>query len=119
MSSARLAELFSHPAVESFGQALRWAITPKDRGGADDYSSLIEFEWIEDPSTFAEVLKKFLRRYHSYATGKLRKDQPVHVPDEKELDQLVALVDSCGVRLVRAALVSHALVWSSKKEQIS
>jgi len=117
MSNANLAELFSHPAVQSFGQALRWAITSKDRGGADDYSSLIEFEWTEDPVSFAEALKKFLRRYHSYAAGRLRKNQPVHVPDEKELDGLVTLVDSYGVRLVRAALVSHALVWSSKKDQ--
>ncbi|MDI6897290.1 hypothetical protein [Methanocella conradii] len=105
--SIKLGEVYNNSAIEDFGSALR-----KDLRENEDYASLIELENVEKPEEFAEVIKKFLRRYESYARKKQRKR-----PEEKSLMELMQLVDTYGVRVVRAALISHALVKSSKPEE--
>lgn len=120
MSEVRLAEVFSNSSVSAFGKALKWALTPKDYGGADDYASLVELEYVESKEEFAETLKKFLRRYHSYARRREKEKKPVFIPAEKDLISLTKLIDNLGdsgvngVKLVRAALISHALVKAAK-----
>lgn len=95
----KLACVFSHEAVREFGAALRQALR-----GNSDYGSLMDFEYAETPEAFAEALRRFLRRYETFARREHR-----WRPSENSLEQLVKLVDKFGVRLVRAALVSHAL----------
>ncbi len=105
--SIKLEDVYSSSAIEDFGSALR-----KDLRENEDYASLIELENVEKPEEFAEAIKKFLRRYESYARKKQRKR-----PEEKSLMEMMQLVDTHGVRVVRAALISHALVKSSKPEE--
>jgi len=107
MSEVKLSEIFLNEGIKDFGSALRKAV----REG-EDYASLVELEYVETPEEFAETLKKFLRRYESYAKRYKRKR-----PEEKSLDDLVNLVDKYGVRPVRAALIAHALVKSSRPEE--
>ncbi|MDI6916849.1 MAG: hypothetical protein QMC80_03540 [Thermoplasmatales archaeon] len=104
MSEVKLSDIFLSGGIKDFGSALRKAV----REG-EDYASLVELEYVETPEEFAETLKKFLRRYESYAKRYERKR-----PEEKSLDEVVNLIDKYGVRLVRAALIAHALVKSSK-----
>jgi hypothetical protein len=100
MSEVKLGDIFLKKGVKDFGSALRKAVVWQK-----DYASLVEFEYVETPEEFAETLKKFLRRYK----GKR--------PEEKSLEEVVNLVDLYGVRAVRAALIAHALVKSSKAEE--
>lgn len=111
MSGHNLVDVFGNPAVKSFGKALRLAIREHD-----DYASMIELEYVESPQDFAEVLKKFLRRFESQARKYEReKGQHAFRPTDEELDGLIELVDNYGVRITRAALISHALVRVSKR----
>lgn len=122
MSEIKLAELYSNSSVSSFGKALKWALTPKEKGGVDDYASLIELESVESKEEFAEILKKFLRRYHSYARKREKEKKFTYIPTDGDLVNLMSLIDKLddsrvnGVKLVRAALISHALVRSSKEK---
>ncbi|MFQ6055690.1 MAG: hypothetical protein ACE5KE_13400 [Methanosarcinales archaeon] len=109
MSEVKLNEIFENSAIEDFGSALRKAIREND-----DYASLVELEYVESPEEFAEVIKKFLRRYESYAKKYRRKR-----PTEESLDKIMGLVDQYGVRLIRSALISHALVKSTRVEEES
>jgi hypothetical protein len=71
----------------------------------DDFASIMDLEFAETPEAFADALKRFLRRFETLAgRKKLRR------PSQESLEQLAALIDTYGVRLVRAALISHALV---------
>jgi len=107
MSEVKLEEIFKNEAIEDFGDALRRAIWMKE-----DYASLVELEYVESKEEFAEVIKKFLRRYHTYI-----KKLHIPAPTEDNLDRIMELVDKHGVKLVRASLISHALVKSSKEEE--
>jgi hypothetical protein len=109
MSKVKLEDIFLNDGIKDFGSALRKAVRDKR---SQDYASLVELEYVETPEDFAEVLKKFLRRYETYA-----KRYKIKRPKEKNLDELVKLVDKYGVRPVRAALIAHALVKSSKAEE--
>jgi hypothetical protein len=100
-----LAEIYDHPAVRAFGSALRAALREPD---IQDYASLIDLENVEREEDFAEAVRKFLRRNHR------RLDW---LPDDEKLVQLMRLVDEKGVPQVRAALVSHALVFYPRKEE--
>ena len=106
MSEFKLGDIFGYEAVKNFGAALRKAL----RIG-DDYASLVELEYVETKEQFEEVIKKFLRRYHTHA-----KKLHLPVPKEESLDNIMALVDRYGVKLVRASLISHALVKSKEGE---
>lgn len=123
MSEVKLEEVFSNSSVSAFGKALRWALMPKDYGGADDYASLIELESVESKEEFAETIKKFLRRYHTYARKRERERKPTFIPTDTDLVGLMEVVDKLsdkginGVKLVRAALISHALVKPFKEEE--
>lgn len=110
MSKVNLSEIFTHPAVEDFGSALRKAIRDER---SQDYASLVELEYVETPEQFVEVIKKFLRRFETYA-----KRYRIKRPTEKSLDEMMYLVDTHGVRVVRAALISHALVKATREEEI-
>ena len=108
MSEVKLEELFKNEAIEDFGDALRKAIRIKE---IQDYASLIELEYVESKEEFAETIKKFLRRYHTHA-----KKLHLKVPKEESLDSIMRLVDKYGVKLIRASLISHALVKSEENE---
>ena len=109
---SKLHELFSNPAIESFGKALQIAIQKND-----DYASLVEIDYAEKEEDFVIALKKFLRRldsgarkYERTTSGKAFK------PDEADLNELMKLVQEYGVRMVCAALMSHALVKPAQGE---
>jgi hypothetical protein len=105
MSELSLSEVFTNAGVQAFGQALRFALRQ-----AEDYASLVELEYVERKEDFADALKKFLRRYETYARGRERQDLPTFRPNVAHLQTLIDLVDRVGVRPVRAALIAHALV---------
>lgn len=123
MSEFKLEEIFSNESVNVFGKVLRRALASKEFGGAEDYASLIELESIESKEELAEFLKKFLRRYHGYARKREKEGKYTFIPTDEDLIGLVKIVDNIadrkinGVKLIRAALISHALVKSSKEEQ--
>jgi hypothetical protein len=104
-----LSLVYSDAALKDFGDALRKALRIED---IQDYASLIELENAEKSDDFAVALKNFLRRYESHARRKELKR-----PKEESLEKLMSLVDQYGVRLVRAALISHALVKRAQEEE--
>jgi len=112
--SASLSEVFENNAIKAFGFALRLAVRNNN-----DYASMVELEYVEEPKEFAETIKKFLRRFESQVRGYERKKEGRigFRPTEDDLRELMKLVDEHGVRLVRAALISHALVRSSKGKE--
>lgn len=107
--SNELGLIYSDSALKDFGEALRKALRIED---IQDYASLIELENSEKPEDFAEALKNFLRRYETHARRKELKR-----PKEESLERIMNLVDQHGVRLVRAALISHALVKRAQDEE--
>lgn len=97
--------------------ALRFAIRKRDEGGGEDYASLVELENVEKIDDFLDVLKKFLTRYDSYAR-RYERENPGKVafkPTEEDLDELVSLTQSHGVRRVCAALIAHSLVRPERR----
>ncbi len=110
--SVSLSEVFENDAIKAFGFALRLAVRMNN-----DYASMVELEYVEEPREFAETIKKFLRRFESQSRRYEReKKRGGFRPSESDLDALMKLVDKHGVRLVRAALISHALVRSPKEK---
>lgn len=97
----RLPDVYTNPAVKAFGKALRIALWLDQ-----DYASLIELENAEDPVSFAEAIRKFLRRYNHGAK-----------PRDADLESLMQLVGTQDeVRVVRSAVVSYGLVQWDKKQ---
>lgn len=111
-----LSEVFTNEGVRAFGQALRFALRDDK---TPDFASLVELEYVERKEDFADVLKKFLRRYETLARRREELGMPTFHPNQAHLEDLMALVDKSGVgvRPVRAALIAHALVYSPKKNQ--
>ncbi|MDI6828714.1 MAG: hypothetical protein QME62_09545 [Armatimonadota bacterium] len=111
LMSDQLSEVYSDSAVKDFGSALRRALIMDE---IQDYASLIELENAEEKDDFADAIHKFLRRFESHA-------RKLHLrrPSEVSLERLMALVDQHGVRTVRAALISHALVKRVVEEEAS
>ena len=110
----KLNEIFSNASIENFGKALRIAIQVNQ-----DYSSLVELDYVEKEEEFVLVLKKFLRRLDASAR-KYERENPnkfAFKPNDKDLDEVVRLTQEHGVRLVCAAIMSHALVRSQKGEK--
>lgn len=107
--SVNLSMLYSDEAIKDFGSTLRKALRMEE---IQDYASLIEIENAEKEEDFAEGVRKFLRRYESHA-------RRLHLkrPTEENLERLMKLVSDHGVRPVRAALISHALVKGTKEEE--
>lgn len=104
---SKLYDLFSNPSVENFGKALRIAV-----GKNDDYSSLVELDYVEKEDEFVLALKKFLRRLDA-GSRRYERENPEKYsfkPSEKDLDEVMKLAQEYGVRLVCAAIMSHALV---------
>jgi hypothetical protein len=120
--SRELAQLFSDEAIREMGNALRTALIENN-----DYASLIELEYAESLPALAEALKKLLRRYDSFASHKKWSWRPATASYEKVMSLAAGQglpVDQQGnsVRLVRAALISHALTFTpfqakSQKEE--
>jgi hypothetical protein len=111
---SKLPELFSNPAIESFGKALRIAV-----GINEDYASLIELDYAEKEEEFVIALKKFLRRLDAGAR-RYEREHPRKFsfkPDEKDLDEVIRLAQQHGVKLVCAAIMSHALVREEKERK--
>ncbi|MGB9714988.1 MAG: hypothetical protein ACPL1G_01030 [Thermodesulfovibrionales bacterium] len=106
--SDSLAMLYSDEAIKDFGSTLRKALRMEE---IQDYASLIELENAEKEEDFADALRKFLRRYETHA-----RQMHLKRPTEESLERLMKLVSDYGVRLVRAALISHALVRGLKEE---
>jgi hypothetical protein len=102
-----LEEVFSDPAVREFGSALRRALRLKN-----DYASLMEFEFAETPEAFADALRRFLRRYETLA-----RQYNLRRPSESALESIVRLADDYGVRMIRAALISHALCRAEREAE--
>jgi hypothetical protein len=111
---SKLHELFSNPAIESFGKALRIAV-----GINEDYASLVELDYVEKEEEFVIALKKFLRRLDAGARRYERKHPSKFAfkPNEKDLDEVIKLAQEYGIRIVCAALMSHALVRPEKGEK--
>lgn len=106
-ASNELSQVFSNPAVREFGATLRRSLRMND-----DYASILDLEFAETKESFAEALKRFLRRFEGLARRKnLRR------PTQESLEEMAQLVDQCGVKLVRAALISHALVRGEREEE--
>ncbi|ADT83451.1 hypothetical protein [Thermococcus barophilus] len=108
---SKLAELFENEAIKDFGKALRRAL----RIG-EDYSSLVELEYVESKEQFVEAIKRFLRRYETLAK-KGYKGKPLTRPKETSLVELMRLVDEYGVKLVRSALISYTLVKGGEENE--
>ncbi len=108
MSSNQLTAVFTHDAVREFGATLRRALRMND-----DFASLMDLEFAETPEAFADALRRFLRRFESFA-----RREELKRPSETTLEKLVELVDRHGVKIVRAALVSHALCRAEREEEI-
>lgn len=103
----QVSQVFSHPAVREFGAALRRSLRMND-----DYASILDFEFAETPEAFAEALKRFLRRFEGLARRKeLRR------PSQQSLEEIIKLIDQYNVKVVRAALISHALVKGEREEE--
>jgi len=109
-----LSQVFANEGVRAFGQALRFALRDEQ---SPDFASLVELEYVETKESFADVLKKFLRRYETQTRRREQHNQPTFHPNQAHLEALMEEVDRVGVRPVRAALISHALVYSAKKQE--
>jgi len=110
--SIELSQLFSDEAIREFGSLLRTSLRENN-----DYASLIELEYVESVVALSEALKKLLRRYDSFANHKGWLWRPSTQSYERVMDlasrsDLPADQQTNAVRLVRAALISHALTYS-------
>jgi len=103
--SNSLHDVYAHPAIREFGRSLRLALWRQK-----DFSSLVELDGAERPDEFAEALKRFLRRFDALA-----RRQNLHRPTQQRLEEVTGLIDLHGVKIVRAAIISHALVASTKQ----
>ena len=110
MSEFKLGDIFGNGAVKNFGTALRKAL----RIG-DDYASLVELEYVETKEQFEEMIKRFLRRYETIARRGYKGKELTRL-SERDLEEIMGLVDKYDVRAIRAALISYALVKSEKEE---
>ncbi|MDW8006911.1 MAG: hypothetical protein RMJ05_09340 [Thermomicrobium sp.] len=106
MSQSRpLQTVYTHEAVRAFGGALRTALSLQQ-----DFSSLVDLDGAERPDDFVEALKRFLRRFDALA-----RRRQLWRPNDRHLADVIGLVDTYGVKVVRAAIISHALVAPSRR----
>lgn len=108
---SNLFNLYSNPSIENFGRALRIAV-----GINQDYASLVELDYVEKEDEFVLVLKKFLRRL-DVSSRRYERENPGRYsfkPNEQDLDEVIKLAQEFGVRVVCAAVMSHALVRQEK-----
>jgi hypothetical protein len=111
-----LSEVYKHPAVREFGEALGNALGDED---TQDYASLIDLEFAQGSVDFADALHRFLRRFLVFVGKK-----GWYCPPDQRVQELAKLVDECAqemsfkdprrrvqeaVRLVKAAILSRAL----------
>lgn len=101
-----LQSVYLHPAVREIGRALRIALWRQS-----DFSSLVDLDGAERPEDFAEAVKRFLRRFDALA-----RRYRFQRPTQQALEDLMGLIDAHGVKVVRAAIISHSLVRSASRE---
>jgi hypothetical protein len=87
--------LYTNEAVKDFGNCLKKAIFEEE-----DFASLIELEHAETEEEFAEAIKKILRR--NYKGWR---------PKQTSLEEIMKLLENYKVKLVKAAIISHALTY--------
>lgn len=106
MSEVKLGEVFTNDAVRSFGDALRKALRIEE---IKDYASFVELDYSETKEQFIQALKTFLRRYDAHA-------RRLHLirPSDADLEEIMTLIDRVGIKSVKTAIISHALVKSEK-----
>jgi len=124
-STKNLHPVYVHQTVRKFGECLRKALEDEK-----DYASLIALEYAETKEDFFDALKDFLRRYDGYVKKRKREkaSESAGTPSEGQrkyewwkppqsiLEELAQVVDDYGVRVVRTALISHALVYWDKTD---
>jgi hypothetical protein len=116
----QLSDVYQHQAVREFGEALGKAI-----GKEQDYASLTDLEFAQTKTDFADVLHRFLRRFHTLAP---KRENLWYCPPDSRVEELMQLVDQVAgtmpysddnhryreaIRLVRAALLSRALTQAT------
>jgi len=103
-----ISEVFAHPSVKNFGKALRFGIRNER---SPDYASIIELKYAERQDQFALAISNFLRRFESNAKRyEQESGRMAFRVNDQDLEGIMSLVDRVGVKPVRAALVSYALV---------
>ncbi|MEM4258786.1 MAG: hypothetical protein QXL17_06525 [Candidatus Thermoplasmatota archaeon] len=70
-------------------------------------------DYVETSEEFGETIKRFLRRFETYASK-----YHIKRPECKSLEEIMNLAKQYGVKPVRAAIIAHALVKSSKSDEI-
>ena len=111
MSGIKLSDIYGDEAVKEFGTRLRIAVRK-----FEDYATLTELEDVEEPEELADLIKRFLRRFETFIKQAKRKEGiMMHRPSESQLERLMELAEQ-DVRLVRAALISYALVKADREE---
>lgn len=116
----QLSNVYQNQAVKEFGEALGKAI-----GKEQDYASLTDLEFAQTKTDFADALHRFLRRFHTMAS---KKENLWYCPPPSRVEELMRLVDCVAlamphgdenaryreaIRLVRAAVLSHALTQAT------
>jgi len=121
----KLSELYENRAIRKLGEALGKAIGDEE---TRDYASLIDLEFAQDKVDFADALHRFMRRFLTFLSRKPDWESP----SENYIVEVMRLVDDCAgemtfkdeqrkineaIRLVRAALLSHALAHACRIKQ--
>lgn len=111
-----LSEVFSNEAVRQIGEALGKALGDEE---IQDYASLMDLEFAQTPTDFADGLHRFLRRFLSFVGKK-----GWYAPSAERITEVARLIDQIAgtmpfhderhkvqesLRLVRAAILCHAL----------
>jgi len=73
----------------------------------------MEFEFAETPEAFADALRRFLRRYRNLSPSNITFAAHQKVP----LKVSLGLQIDYGVRMIRAALISHALCRAEREAE--
>ncbi len=124
----KLSELYENQAIRKLGEALGKAIGDEE---TRDYASLIDLEFAQDKVSFTDAIHRFMRRFLTFLSRKTDWESP----SEAYIVEVMRLVDACAnempfqdeqrrineaIRLVRAALLSHALAHACriKREQM-
>lgn len=113
----QLSDIYQNPAVKELGEALGKAI-----GKEQDYASLTDLEFAQTKTDFADAIHRFLRRFHTMAS---KKENRWYCPPSHRIESLMQLVDKIAdsddnakyreaIRLVRAALLSYALIQATR-----
>jgi len=121
-SNPNLSEVFTNSAIQKLGECLNNALQRYEQDNikiSADYASLTDLENAETEEDFLEAIAKFLRRYHS-RVKKLEEAGEENIPQisSEELKKVIELIEKNekergqrkGLKIIKAALISYALV---------